>query len=404
MLYNLLYPLSSEFSILNVFRYITFRSVWALLTALIISILVGPWFIRLLKRIKFGQYIQEDVKAHLEKAGTPTMGGLLIAFSLTVSVLLWGDLKNLYVWLTLAVFLGFGAVGFVDDYLKILRKNNKGISASAKFWGQTAIGAVAVGLLFCVPAPPLKALLPVLEPFHLNPSGAMAALSPEITIPVYKLVPIDFGVTFPGFSTKLVVPFFKNFTPDLGWFYLPFAVLVMVGTSNGVNLTDGLDGLAIGPTIVAGICFAIFIYVAGNANMANYLQVAHVRGVGEVAVFCGALVGAGLGFLWYNAYPAQIFMGDVGSLSLGGVLGFLSVLCKQEMILLVVGGLFVVETLSVILQVGYFKVTGGKRIFRMAPLHHHFELKGTPESKIIIRFWITSVLLGLAALSVLKLR
>lgn len=358
MLYNLLYPLSSDISIFNVFRYITFRSVWALLTALIISILVGPWFIRCLKKLKFGQYIQEDVKAHLEKAGTPTMGGLLIGFALMVSVLLWADLTNPYVWLTIFVFIGFGAVGFVDDYLKILRKNNKGLSARRKFLGQVAVAVAAMGILFLLPA----------------------------------------------YSTELSVPFFKRFTPDLGWCYVPFAVIVMVGTSNGVNLTDGLDGLAIGPTIVAGMCFAVFIYVAGHNNIANYLQVPNVPGVGEVTVFCGALVGAGLGFLWYNAYPAQIFMGDVGSLSLGGVLGFLSVLCKQELILLVVGGLFAVETLSVILQVGYFKVTGGKRFFRMAPLHHHFEMAGTPESKIIIRFWITSVLLGLAALSVLKLR
>lgn len=358
MLYNLLYPLSSEFSVLNVFRYITFRSVWALLTALIITIVVGPWFIEKLKRLKFGQYIQDDVKAHLEKQGTPTMGGLLIGFSLIVSVLLWGDLTNPYVWLCIFVFSGFGAVGFVDDYLKILRKNNKGISARAKLIGQIAVAVAAMGMLFYLPA----------------------------------------------YSTELAVPFFKNFTPDLGLLYLPFAIFVMVGTSNGVNLTDGLDGLAIGPTIVAGVCFAVFIYVAGNAAFANYLQVAQVPGVGEVTVFCGALVGASLGFLWYNAYPAQIFMGDVGSLSLGGVLGFLAVLCKQELILLLVGGLFVVETLSVIVQVGYFKFTGGKRFFRMAPLHHHFEMKGTPESKIIIRFWITSALLGLAALSVLKLR
>ena len=358
MLYNLLYPLSTEFSVLNVFRYITFRSVWALLTALIISIIVGPWFIRFLKRLKFGQYIQEDVKAHLEKAGTPTMGGLLITFSLGVSVLLWADLTNPYVWLCLLVFFGFGLVGFIDDYLKILRKNNKGLSARTKFSGQVIVAVIVMAILF----------------------------------------------TLPAYSTELFVPFFKTANTDLYWFYLPFAVCVMVGTSNGVNLTDGLDGLAIGPTIVAGMCFAVFIYVAGNVNMAKYLQVAHVPGVGEAAVFCGALVGASLGFLWFNAYPAQMFMGDVGSLSLGGVLGFLSVLCKQELILLVVGGLFVVETLSVVLQVGYFKFTGGKRFFRMAPLHHHFELKGTPESKIIIRFWITSALLGLAALSVLKLR
>ncbi|MDR1489305.1 MAG: phospho-N-acetylmuramoyl-pentapeptide-transferase [Desulfovibrio sp.] len=358
MFYHLLYPLSSEISVFNVFRYITFRSVWALLTALIISILVGPWFIEQLKRLKYGQYILEEVRAHQDKAGTPTMGGVLIGFSLLFSVLLWGDLGNPYVWLCLFVFFGFGAVGFVDDYLKIRRRTNRGISVRAKLAGQAAVASLA-----------------------------MLAL-----------------VNLPAFSTELAVPFFKNFTPDLGLFYLPFAVLIMVGSSNGVNLTDGLDGLAIGPTVVAGMCFAVFIYVAGNAPMSAYLQVAHVPGVGEATVFCGAFVGAGIGFLWFNAYPAQLFMGDVGSLSLGGVLGFFSVLCKQELLLIVVGGLFVIETLSVILQVGWFKFTGGKRILRMAPLHHHFELSGTPESKIIIRFWITSALLALAALSVLKLR
>ncbi len=368
MLYSLLYPLSADYSIFNVFRYITFRSVWALLTALIISILIGPAFIRFLKRVKFGQYIHEDVKAHLEKTGTPTMGGLFIAFSLVVSVLLWADLRNPHIWLILLIYLGFGAVGFADDYLKILRRNNKGLSARSKFLLQMVVAGIALWLLYEVRS--------------------------EINADNPKLVRF----------TQLGVPFFKNFVPDLGWFYMPFAMLVLVGSSNGVNLTDGLDGLAIGPTIVAGICFAIFIYVAGNVQISNYLQLSYVPGIGEVTVFCGALIGAGLGFLWYNAYPAQVFMGDVGSLSLGGALGFLAVLCKQELILLVVGGLFVVETLSVVLQVGYFKMSGGKRIFRMAPLHHHFELKGIPESKIIIRFWITSVLLGLAALSVLKLR
>ncbi|MDR2162265.1 MAG: phospho-N-acetylmuramoyl-pentapeptide-transferase [Desulfovibrio sp.] len=358
MLHYFLYPLSSDISVFNVFRYITFRSVWALLTALIISIIAGPWFIRQLKRVKFGQYVREDVKAHLVKAGTPTMGGVLIGFSLSISVILWGDLTNQYVWLAMLVFFGFGAIGLADDYLKILRKNNKGLSAWSKLLGQFLAAAAVMALLFNMPA----------------------------------------------YSTNLVVPFFKTFTPDLGWLYLPFAVIVMVGASNGVNLTDGLDGLAIGPTIVAGICFAVLIYVAGNFGMSAYLQVGYVSGVGEVTVFCGALVGAGMGFLWYNAYPAQIFMGDVGALSLGGVLGFLSVLCKQELLLLLIGGLFVMEALSVILQVSYFKFTGGKRIFRMAPLHHHFELKGLPESKIIIRFWILSALLGLAALSVLKLR
>ncbi len=374
MLYNLLYPLSGDIPVFNVFRYITFRSVWALLTALIITIVVGPAFIRLLQRIKFGQYVHEDVKAHLQKSGTPTMGGVLIAFSLVVSVLFWADLTNPHVWLILFVFLGFGLVGFLDDYLKILRRNNKGLSARAKLLGQLVVAVAAMALLYYV-------RLDVAQSREAVPEGASL-------------------VRF----TQLSVPFFKNFKPDLGWFYLPFAVIVLVGASNGVNLTDGLDGLAIGPMIVAGICFAVFIYVAGNVQIAKYLQIAYVPGIGEVTVFCGALIGAGLGFLWYNAYPAQIFMGDVGSLSLGGSLGFLAVLCKQELILLVVGGLFVAESLSVILQVGYFKLSGGKRIFRMAPLHHHFELKGIPESKIIIRFWITSILLGLAALSVLKLR
>jgi len=374
MLYNLLFPLSSEVVVFNVFRYITFRSVWALLTALIITIVVGPAFIRLLQRIKFGQYVHEDVKAHLQKNGTPTMGGLLIAFSLVVSVLFWADLTNPHIWLILFVYLGFGVVGFVDDYLKILRRNNKGLSARAKLLGQIIISVVALLLLYYV--------------------RQDIAASRELMADGEELVKF----------TQLATPFFKRVIPDLGWFYLPFAVIVLLGSANGVNLTDGLDGLAIGPTVVAGICFAVFIYVAGNAQISRYLQIAYVPGIGEVTVFCGALIGAGLGFLWYNAYPAQVFMGDVGSLSLGGALGFLAVLCKQELLLLIVGGLFVVESLSVILQVGYFKLSGGKRIFRMAPLHHHFELKGIPESKIIIRFWITSILLGLAALSVLKLR
>lgn len=358
MLYSLLYPLSSDFIVFNVFRYITFRSVWALVTALMVSILVGPRFIRWLQRIKCGQQIHEDVKAHQAKAGTPTMGGILIAFAVSVSVLLWADLSNVYVWLTLFVFLGFSGVGFYDDYLKVVQHQNKGLSASTKFFGQLGVAGVAMLLLLMEPA----------------------------------------------YSTRLAFPFFKTLNPDLGYLYIPFAMLVMVGASNAVNLTDGLDGLAIGPMVVAGLVFSIYIYVTGHARFAQYLQVEYIPGMGEVAVFCSALVGAGLGFLWFNAYPAQVFMGDVGSLGLGGVLGFIAVLCKQEMLLLIVGGLFVVETLSVILQVSYFKWSGGKRIFRMAPLHHHYELKGVPESKIIIRFWIMSAMLGLIALSALKLR
>ena len=358
MIYHLLFPLADQFGAFNVFRYITFRSIYAMLTALLIAIVVGPMLIRWLTKIKCGQYIQEDVAAHKAKAGTPTMGGLLIAASLIPSVLLWADLTNVQVWLCLVVFVGFGAVGFADDYLKVVRKQNLGLSARSKFLGQMAVACVVMLVL----------------------------------------------VGLPGYSTQLSVPFLKDFQPDLSWFYVPFAILVMVGASNGVNLTDGLDGLAIGPTVVVGAVFTLFVYVAGNTNLSSYLQVPYVPGVGEVSVFCSALVGAGLGFLWFNAYPAQVFMGDVGSLSLGGTLGFIAVLAKQELLLLVVGGLFVIETLSVILQVGYFKVSGGKRIFRMAPLHHHFELKGIPESKIIIRFWIMSVLLALMALSTLKLR
>ena len=358
MIYNLLVPLSEEFGVLNVFRYITFRSVWALLTALIISIIFGPMLIRWLQRIKCGQYIREDGPQHQAKQGTPTMGGVMIIIAVVVSTVLWADVSNIYVWLTLLVFVGFGVVGFTDDYIKVVKKQNEGLSAKAKFALQCGVALAALYLL----------------------------------------------IQQPAYSTQLSVPFFKDFTPDLGWFYLPFAMVVMVGASNAVNLTDGLDGLAIGPMVVAMACFAIFIYVSGHAQISEYLAVQNIQGIGEVTVFCGAMVGAGLGFLWFNAHPAQVFMGDVGSLALGGALGFVAVLAKQELLLAIVGGVFVFETLSVILQVGYFKLTGGKRIFKMAPLHHHFELKGVPESKIIVRFWILSILMALMALSTLKLR
>ena len=358
MLYSLLYPLSAEFSVLNVFKYITFRSAWALVTALLISIMVGPYFINWLKKINCRQEILKEVKAHQVKAGTPTMGGLLIVFSVLVTLLLWADLSNIYLWLTIFVFIGFSGVGFIDDYMKVSHHQNKGLSPRAKFAGQLLVAGIAILLL----------------------------------------------VAEPAYSTRLSIPFLKNISPDLGYWYIPFAMLVMVGTSNAVNLTDGLDGLAIGPMVVAGLVFSVYIYITGHVRFADYLQVEYIAGVGEVTVFCAALVGAGLGFLWFNAYPAQMFMGDVGSLGLGGVLAFLAVLCKQELLLLIVGGMFVAETLSVILQVSYFKYSGGKRIFRMAPLHHHYEMKGIPESKIIIRFWIISAMLGLIALSALKLR
>lgn len=358
MIYHLLVPLTSQMAAFNVFRYITFRAIYAFATALVVAIVFGPRVIAWLTKVKCGQYIHEDVKAHQCKAGTPTMGGLLMAAAIGAGVFLWADLTNLYIWMSLLVFTGFGLLGLADDYIKVVRKHNKGLSARAKLAGQIAIASVAVFILM---------------------------LDPE-------------------YSTKLAVPFFKNIQPDLGWFYLPFAVFVVVSASNAVNLTDGLDGLAVGPVVVTAGMFSLFVYVAGHAQIARYLQVTPVAGVGEVTVFCAAMAGAGLGFLWFNAYPAQVFMGDVGSLSLGGAVGFVAVLCKQELLLVIVGGVFVLETLSVILQVGYFKFTGGKRFFRMAPLHHHFELKGVPESKIIIRFWILSILLALVALSTLKLR
>lgn len=358
MLYHLLLPHADVFTAFNVFRYITFRSMGALITAMVISVLIGPWCISFLHRIKCGQYILSDVKAHAAKAGTPTMGGLLIMLTVLVSILLWSDLSNRYVWQCMLVFLGYGIIGFWDDMTKLRHHQNKGISPKAKMLGLIIVASVAMWLL----------------------------------------------QTDPSYTTKLYIPFAKGWTPDLGVFYFPFGVFVMVASSNAVNLTDGLDGLAIGPTVLAGAVFAIFIYITGNARLTQYLYLPYIPGVGEVTVFCGAFIGAGLGFLWFNAYPAQVFMGDVGSLSLGGTLGFLALLCKQELIMVVVGGIFVAETLSVILQVSYFKWTHGKRIFRMAPLHHHFELKGIPESKIIIRFWTTSIILGLVALSTIKLR
>ena len=358
MLYNLLVPLSTDFGPLNVFRYITFRASLAMAFALILTIAVGPGFIALLHRLKFGQHIHEDVLTHVNKAGTPTMGGLLIIFGTVLSTLLWSDISNPYIPLMLLVFTGFGLVGLVDDWLKIRHHHNRGLSARAKFLGQLAVACVSLALLLNVP----------------------------------------------DYSTRLSVPFFKGFMPDLGIFYLVFACIVLIGSSNAVNLTDGLDGLAILPAVICAGVYMVFLYVAGHAQFAQYLQFPFVPGVGEVVVFSGALMGAGLGFLWYNAQPAQVFMGDVGSLSLGGAIGFMAVLCKQELTLVLVGGLFVIETLSVILQVAYFRYTGGKRLFLMAPLHHHFEKKGLPESKIIVRFWILSVLFALAALSILKLR
>ncbi len=361
MLYHLLYPLHEQFALFNVFRYITFRTAGAIVTAILLSLLLGPRFIATLRRLSVGQNIREvGPQSHQVKAGTPTMGGLLILFTLVVPTLLWANLGNLYVWIAIGVTAGFGAIGFVDDLLKVRRRNNLGLTARAKFLLQVGVATVAGSLL--------------------------------------RVMPVE-----GAFAPTLTFPFLKDLIVNLGILYVPFVVFVMVGASNAVNLTDGLDGLAIGATLIAAATYAVFTYVAGNRVVAQYLQVAYVPGVGEVTVFCGALVGASIGFLWWNAYPAEVFMGDVGSLALGGAIGTVAVLAKQEMLLVLVGGLFVVEALSVILQVASFKLRG-KRIFRMAPIHHHFELGGWAEPKIIVRFWIVSVMFALIALSTLKLR
>lgn len=358
MLYNLFYPLASNLKILNIFRYLTFRTIYAMITALIVCFVLGPWIIRKLEGLQARQVIRTDgPESHLEKQGTPTMGGLIILSAIILPTLLWADLTNSYVWITLFIVVGYGLIGFMDDYLKVVKKNTKGLSARQKmFWQVLLAGSVAVFLY------------------------------------------ID-----PNFNEMLYVPFFKNFHPDLGILFIPFVALVIVGASNAVNLTDGLDGLAIGPVAINAATYMLFAYVAGHATLSAYLQIPRVPGAGELAVICGAMVGAGLGFLWFNSYPAEVFMGDVGSLSLGGTLGVIAVLTKQEILLVIVGGIFVIEALSVIFQVGSYKYRG-KRIFRMAPIHHHFELKGVAEPKIIVRFWIITIILALVAISTLKMR
>ena len=362
MLYNLLAPLAEEHIVFNVFRYLTFRSGAAVMTALVISFAAGPYIIRWLKsKQRDGQPIREDgPESHiLTKAGTPTMGGFLILLALTVSTLLWADLSNGFVWAILFITISFGAIGFADDMLKVTRRSSHGLPSRIKFLAQVVIGTVAVLWLI--------------------------RLSPE------------------AIEMSLAIPFLKNVLVDLGWFFVVFAVVVLVGASNAVNLTDGLDGLAIVPVMIAAGCFALIAYLAGNAVFANYLQIHYVAGTGELAVFCGALVGASLGFLWFNAPPAMVFMGDTGSLSCGGALGGISIVTKHELVLAIIGGLFVLEAVSVIVQVASFKLTG-RRVFRMAPLHHHFEKKGWAEPTIVIRFWIIASILALAGLSSLKLR
>lgn len=358
MLYQWLYSLSDQFSFLNVFRYITFRAFIAFFTTFFLCLWWGPYFIKSMTRLQMGQAIRTDgPQTHLKKAGTPTMGGGLIILSLLIPSLMWIDLLNPLVAGTLFITLGFGLVGYVDDYLKVSKKNSKGLPGKLRLLLEFAITALVLSIL----------------------------------------------IGYFGFSTHVSVPFFKGFDANLGWWYVPFGCLVVVGAANAVNLTDGLDGLAIVPVIIAAATLAIFAYVSGHIEMAHYLQIPFITHAGELTPIAAMIMAAGLGFLWFNAYPAQVFMGDVGSLSLGGFLGAMAVFTHNELLLIVLGGVFVVEALSVIMQVTSFKLTG-KRVFRMAPIHHHFELKGLDETKIIARFWIVAILLAVLSLSTLKLR
>ncbi|MES2683924.1 MAG: phospho-N-acetylmuramoyl-pentapeptide-transferase [Pseudomonadota bacterium] len=361
MLYHLAQWLQADYSWLRLFSYLTVRAVLGILTALIFSFTFGPMLIERLHRFKFGQPIRNDgPQSHLKKTGTPTMGGLLILAAITVSTLLWGNLASKYVWFALVVTLAFGAVGFADDYIKIKYKNPKGLPSRKKYFWLSLVG-----------------------------------MSVSVAIYLTAKTPME---------TALIVPFLKNVSLPLGWFFVIWTYLVIVGSSNAVNLTDGLDGLAIMPTVLVASALAVFAYCTGNTIIANYLGIPYIAGVGELVIFCTAIAGAGLGFLWFNAYPAQVFMGDVGALALGAALGVVAVLVRQEIVLAIMGGVFVLETVSVALQVGYFKYSGGKRIFRMAPLHHHYELKGWPEPKIIVRAWIITLILVLIGLSTLKVR
>jgi phospho-N-acetylmuramoyl-pentapeptide-transferase len=362
MLYYLLYPLRDVIVGFNVFRYITFRTAFAALTALLISFILGPWLIERMRRIKLGQYIREEgPKSHQQKAGTPTMGGILINVAILIPTILWADIFNPYIWIVLFVTFAYAAIGFIDDYRKLAKKQNLGLTAKQKFTAQIIVALLA---------------------------GLAIAYLPSI---------------HNNYSTVLTLPFIKNFRPDLGWAYIPFIVVILVGASNAVNLTDGLDGLAIGSTLIAAVAYTVLTYAAGNFRIADYLRIAWVPQTGELAVFCGAMVGASLGFLWFNAHPAEIFMGDVGSLALGGAIGCLAVMIKQEVLLVFVGGLFVIEALSVIIQVISFKTTG-RRVFKMSPIHHHFELSGWRETKVVVRFWIIAIIFAMLSLATLKLR
>ncbi len=352
--------LSQFHSGFGVFQYLTLRSILGALTALLISFLVGPAMIRRLSHYQVGQVVRDDgPESHLQKAGTPTMGGAMILVAISVSTLLWSDLGNKYMWVVLLTTLLFGLIGWVDDYKKLVKKDSRGLIARYKYFWQSVVALSAAGFMY------MTAELPA--------------------------------------ETQLIVPFFKDVAVPLGWGFVVLAYFVIVGSSNAVNLTDGLDGLAVLPTVMVAGALGIFAYVTGHAKFAAYLSIPFIPGVGETVVFCGALVGAGLGFLWFNAYPAMVFMGDIGALALGAALGIVAVVVHQELVLLIMGGVFVMETVSVIMQVASYKLTG-KRIFRMAPLHHHFELKGWPEPRVIVRFWIITVILVLVGLATLKIR
>jgi len=384
MLLELSEWLARDIRAFNVFSYLTLRAVLAAGTALVIGLLAGPWVIRKLTEMKIGQAIRtEGPQSHLSKSGTPTMGGALILISIGVTTLLWADLANRFVWVVLLVTLGFGWVGWVDDYRKVVHRNPKGMGAREKYFWQSLIGlAAAFYLAFAIAAPNTEKLLPLM----------------------WEWVSNGFELDLPARS-DLIVPFFKNYAYPMGVFgFVILSYLVIVGTSNAVNLTDGLDGLAILPASMIGAALGIFAYVIGRADFSRYLLFPFIPGAGELVIICAAIAGSGLAFLWFNAYPAQVFMGDVGALALGGALGTIAVITRQEIVLFIMGGVFVAETVSVMLQVGYFKLTGGKRIFRMAPLHHHFELSGWKENQVVVRFWIITIMLVLVGLSTLKIR
>ncbi|MBU1186807.1 MAG: phospho-N-acetylmuramoyl-pentapeptide-transferase [Acidobacteria bacterium] len=362
MLYTLLFPLKDQIGLFNIFRYITVRTALAAATALLICLFLGPLLIRYLKKKQIGEEIRaEGPQSHFEKKGTPSMGGILIIFAAVIPTLLWADMRNSYVRIALFAMISFGLVGFLDDYLKIILKKPKGLTIHRKFTYQFVLSLI-IGLF-------------LIWLGHQN-----------------------------EFNLHLIVPFFKNWTPYLGWFYLPWIMFILVSSSNAVNLADGLDGLATGLTLISVTAFTALSFIAGRTDWSSYLDIAWVPQAAELTIFVGALAGACLGFLWFNCHPAQLFMGDVGALSLGGAIGTIAILIKMEFLLFMVAGVFVIEALSVLLQVGYFKLSGGRRIFKMAPLHHHFELKGWPEEKVVVRFWITGIIFALFSLATLKLR